>query len=61
MSSFWTGTSNKKLTKAELDLVKFSGIDENEFHSYPIYFEFSEKDWKENNNEDADVNGSPWN
>lgn len=60
MTSFWTGTSDKKLAKAELDLVRFSGIDENDFHSYPINFNFSEKDWKENYDEYIDNKLSGW-
>lgn len=46
MSNFWTGVSDEKLQEAEDKLVEVSGLKSHEFHSYPVNFTFSEKDWK---------------
>jgi len=42
----------KKLQEAEDELVRLSGIDKDQFHSYPVKFTFNESDWKEELKED---------
>ena len=37
MSSFWKGTSERKLINAEYELLKLSGLDLDSFQSYPVY------------------------
>ena len=57
MSNFWTGYSNAKLAGAEAELVKIAGLSEDEFQSYPVKFTFTEKDWKEDyDEEDSKIN-----
>ncbi|CAI2372620.1 unnamed protein product [Moneuplotes crassus] len=48
MTSFWTGTSDKKLQTAEEELVELAGLDLDEFKSYPVHFTFTEADWNDN-------------
>lgn len=30
----------------EYEILKLSGLNEHEFHSYPVWFSFTEKDWR---------------
>lgn len=54
MSEIWTGVCDDTLNEAEYEILEISGMNEHEFHSYPVYFEFGEKDWRVRK-EDPDV------
>lgn len=38
-----------------MELVRISGLDPSEFHSYPVHFYFSEEDWKDEPEEEQKV------
>lgn len=46
MSEYWTGVCNETLAQAEYDILKASGMNEHDFHSYPVRFTFGESDWR---------------
>jgi hypothetical protein len=47
MSSFWRGTSAKKLADAEEALFRHTGLPEGTYKSYPVEFDFPMSEWRE--------------
>lgn len=54
MSSFWRGTSEEKLNDAEKQVFNLTGLEEDEYSSYPVKFEFPESEWKQQQEENLD-------
>lgn len=46
MKKLWTGYSEEKLIEAERHLFKLSGVADDEYKSYPVYFRFDKSDWE---------------
>ena len=63
MSRFWRGISDEKLIEAEKELFRFSGLEEDEYSSYPVEFKFSNSEWKEeldDSLEDGNIESTGW-